>query len=509
MKTFHIQRTMLLLAVLCMSIATAKAESDFERNMRIGKMFETSGNLTMADKYYTSAAESYDRNDERQLVMARLAIVDINKFRNPVFAQRLNDQCEFMARKHSDLRQKHIVLNAFIAFCLQNKSAFEQANNEYIKLCHENESLPDSYDAVLQAMGEAVKGFYDDALSTLQRSCCDLVTKQDIRIKIFSMKGELNSVIREQQRKAAMVDSLVAETYTMNNNEVSVSQGIDIARQQSASSNKKLWNTILLLTGIIIIFIAIYFYIRSKQKKYEKAKNDQLLTALKMANESDGMKREFVRRISHEIRTPLNAITGFNEVLNNTEIEIGKEERSELMKRINENVKAITVIVDELLQAANAESMHDYAKFDTVMCNQFFSDLLYKHTGDVSSKIELKYTTKVVNRFSFVTNADALEKIVDHLIDNAIKFTHIGRIELSCSVKDNTLVLSLTDTGKGIPADKQDDIFEDFAKADQFQQGIGLGLSVSRKMAHRLGGNLVLDKNYTTGARFILTLPLK
>ena len=98
---------------------------------------------------------------------------------------------------------------------------------------------------------------------------------------------------------------------------------------------------------------------------------------------------------------------------------------------------------------------------------------------------------------------------IDHLIGNAIKFTKQGFIELSCIQKKGKVDITLTDTGCGIPEDKQDEVFEQFAKADAFRQGIGLGLTVSRKMAQKMGGDLKLDKTYTTGARFVLTLPVK
>ena len=252
-----------------------------------------------------------------------------------------------------------------------------------------------------------------------------------------------------------------------------------------------------------------WIYLRGKNQRNLEQKNDQLTTALKMANETDSMKTDFVRRVSHEIRTPLNAITGFNDILNNPEMELPQEERNELVIRINENVKAITSIVDELLQMANAESVQDYAKFNTVFCNQFFSEQIYRHRDHVNSDIELSYTTKVINRFTIQTNAEMLEKILQHLIGNAIKFTQQGSIELNCREKSGMVYLTLTDTGRGIPFEKQDEIFEQFAKADAFQQGIGLGLTVSRKMAQKMGGDLVLDKAYTNGARFVLTIPVK
>ena len=99
--------------------------------------------------------------------------------------------------------------------------------------------------------------------------------------------------------------------------------------------------------------------------------------------------------------------------------------------------------------------------------------------------------------------------MVEHLIHNAIKFTQQGSIELECYKQDGMLCLTLTDTGCGIPPEKQDEVFKQFSKADANQQGIGLGLTVSRNMARKLGGDLVLDKDYTDGARFTLKLPTK
>ncbi len=504
-----VARIAFLSLLLCIfSLNTAKANNVFKQYMSMGQMFENSANLTMAEKYYTLAIDNYDRNNNRELTEAKLALAYINKFKNPSLAQRLNNQCMEESMKYADLKQKYLAINAFVNFCLNNKAEFEQANSEYIKLCQQNESLPDKYDLMLQSMEEAMKGFYDNSLATLKRSDADKITATDLRIIIFNMKGDMRAVIREQQNKASLVDSLNAESYEKNVNEKSLNQGLEKAREELSDKKNTLTTIIIIMAVVILILVGLYFYLIKKTHTYRKNKNEQLKTALKMAGEADEMKKDFVRRVSHEIRTPLNAITGFNDIINNTSIQIDQEERDELLARINENVKAITVIVDELLQAANAESIQDYAKYDIITCNKFLSNIISKRYSDVNSKTELKFNTKLLNRFSITTNAEALEKIIDHLIDNAIKFTQLGRIELACSEKDNMLYITVTDTGKGIPEDKQDEIFEQFAKADQFEQGIGLGLTVSKKMAQKLGGDLTLDKHYKIGARFILTVPV-
>jgi signal transduction histidine kinase len=95
-------------------------------------------------------------------------------------------------------------------------------------------------------------------------------------------------------------------------------------------------------------------------------------------------------------------------------------------------------------------------------------------------------------------------------LDNAVKFTEKGSIHINCELEaeQNAIRINITDTGIGIPEDKQEQIFERFYKVDSFSQGIGLGLSVSRMIAQKLGGNLVLDSSYKEGSRFVVTIPI-
>ena len=108
------------------------------------------------------------------------------------------------------------------------------------------------------------------------------------------------------------------------------------------------------------------------------------------------------------------------------------------------------------------------------------------------------------------TNSDRLSQILTHLLQNAAKFTEQGSITLEYALNESEqqIVYRVTDTGKGIPKDKQDFVFERFAKLDDFTQGTGLGLPICRLVAEKLGGSLLIDDSYTQGCRFILTLPL-
>jgi len=127
----------------------------------------------------------------------------------------------------------------------------------------------------------------------------------------------------------------------------------------------------------------------------------------------------------------------------------------------------------------------------------------------VHEGVELEFRPSV-ERCLIKTNPGRVSQILIHLLQNAAKFTDKGSIVLDYELNRNEreIIYRITDTGKGIPADKQEYVFERFTKLDDFTQGTGLGLPICRLIAEKLGGTLVIDKEYTVGCRFILTLPL-
>ena len=177
---------------------------------------------------------------------------------------------------------------------------------------------------------------------------------------------------------------------------------------------------------------------------------------------------------------------------------------------IKKNVDNITQIVDEILQVADKESKSVYAKNDIVNCCQFIHEMIEKYQSETSFGVTLDCSSNIGKNFTIKTNETALRRIVSHLLDNAVKFTEKGSIHINCELEaeQNAIRINITDTGIGIPEDKQEQIFERFYKVDSFSQGIGLGLSVSRMIAQKLGGNLILDSSYKEGSRFVVTIPI-
>ena len=120
----------------------------------------------------------------------------------------------------------------------------------------------------------------------------------------------------------------------------------------------------------------------------------------------------------------------------------------------------------------------------------------------------MRFTTNVDDDFTIFSNVYRLRSILNHLIDNAQKFTDMGHIDLQFEHKGNKALFIVTDTGMGIDKKDRERIFETFAKLDDFKAGIGLGLTICRRLVTSLGGTVELDPVYINGSRFVITLPL-
>ena len=502
-------KVLLVLLTYHFSLITSSAQTLYSQNMEAARLFLESGCLKKAQQHYMTAIEQAESTGEGNITDAQMGLVDALKFWQPVEAQRWANRCEQASRRDAITRRNLIIMNACISFTLGNTSLFDTHYQNYHSLLDANEGLPAKGLRAMEAMHQAMNHYYDEALNQLaQEDSILLLDRLDITACIYRMACDTTRLLATLQRQMEAKDSLMAALYDSNLSSAATTASMTRAQQKAEADSSTLLKVVLGLAALCLAMLIVWLRLRHKDRKALMRKNKQLTEALRMANETDEMKTEFVRRVSHEIRTPLNAIIGFNEILYNSGIELPAEERSDLVMRINDNMDAITKIVNEMLRLAETETEVKYECEDRVLCNDFFSGLLYSHEKDASAGVTLKYTTRVVNRDRVIINAEVVTDIMENLISNAIKFTSEGSIELFCHKEKGMLHLTVTDTGTGIPADKQDEVFEKFAKADAFKPGIGLGLTVSRNIARKMGGDLVLDKSYDKGARFILTLPL-
>ena len=251
---------------------------------------------------------------------------------------------------------------------------------------------------------------------------------------------------------------------------------------------------ILLLTVLFLLFTA--------------RMNRRLAHAKRAAEASSRMKGVFIRNITHEINTPLNSIVGFSQILSSYYGD--NEDTKEYAHIIEQNSTNLLQLINDVLdlsyldgeQNIPAETIADITGVCQTCIDQTYSYL--------KPNVQLIFTPEREN-FSMQTNPERISQVLMSLLQNAAKFTTHGSISLSYHIREEEkmILFSVTDTGIGIPIEKQESVFERFNKLDTFMPGTGLGLSISRLIVEKMGGSLTIDSTYTTGSRFILILPLK
>lgn len=290
---------------------------------------------------------------------------------------------------------------------------------------------------------------------------------------------------------------------------------IELKNIKLQSKNKQLLLLLFLLTLVMGAAYGFYrLYIRQRKLKeiIEKEKlsleksEQELRLAKEEAERTSKAKSAFVANISHEIRTPMNAIVGFSELL----VSDGytRDERNMFVETIENNSELLLNLINDVLDLSRMEAGNMKFTIKAVDLGSCLRSTLKSvehrlHEG-VVLLLDCPFDT-----FCLHTDPLRLEQLLINLLSNAAKFTEAGQIELSARVEEEAgqVCFAVTDTGCGIPPEKQGLIFERFEKLNEYAQGTGLGLSICRTIAERLGGRIYLDTEYTGGARFIFIHP--
>ncbi len=232
---------------------------------------------------------------------------------------------------------------------------------------------------------------------------------------------------------------------------------------------------------------------------------EKLSAARDEAERASMMKSIFIRNMTHEIRTPLNSIIGFSHIL--IDMAEDRDDLREFATVIEDSNRKLLKLVEDVLDISDLES-GKVLNMQPVDVNKCCIESIRDVAPYVQKDVILDFHPSC-EELTIESNPERVSQILFNLLHNASKATEKGSIVLSYELeKERKLVIfTITDTGRGIPADKRDEVFERFVKVDDFSQGLGLGLSICKLLARRMGGDLTLDSGYTGGCRFIFTLP--
>ena len=263
---------------------------------------------------------------------------------------------------------------------------------------------------------------------------------------------------------------------------------------------------VVLLSGL---FVSLYFYYHTKKLKDELEESESALREAKdRAEESSRLKSAFLANMSHEIRTPLNAIVGFSDVLASGGISV--DEQQGYVDIIKTNSDLLLRLINDILDVSRLEAdrvTFTIEKCDVVpLCQQVLASVSQARKSENEFIFECDRESVDLR-----TDIQRLQQVIINLLSNADKFTRNGKITLKLEVDDEKRVatFSVSDTGTGIPLEKQKLVFERFEKLNEYVQGTGLGLSICKLTVEKWGGEIWVDSGYTDGARFVFTHPFE
>lgn len=334
---------------------------------------------------------------------------------------------------------------------------------------------------------------------------------EEVRAQALMMQGKGAEAAKIYQRLYHEKDSVFGSDARQHLDELNTLFQIDELKTEQ--QHAKVRYIIIAASSIMLALLALLlygWYTAIRQKKV----NEELRIANERAKVSSKMKTEFIRNISHEIRTPLNIVSGFTQILTAPDTNLSEDEKKDIQERVRENTNRITRLVDGMLELSDVSSETVIERNDKTDVRELVEQAvdyskiaLHTHPGSSVSAVTFELlVNETISSIVLRTNKRYVVRILAHLLDNAVKFTKEGNITLRAEATDSTVLFMVEDTGIGIPSGQTEHIFEEFVQINPFTDGTGIGLTVGRSVAQRMGGNLWLDTSYTLGARFVFEI---
>ncbi|MBR3291495.1 MAG: HAMP domain-containing histidine kinase [Bacteroidales bacterium] len=401
-------------------------------------------------------------------------------------------------------------------------AAYEKKVQEYHQhrdYCLQDPSLPSistTAERLFGTLDAIIGGTFDvDAVNALSFSRIREVKYIANVAEVYGYKDQAFEIERLLMRK---FEQLFAESNQSKITELDARLGNTRLSVQLADKTKEVLNitrlVAVLLAVILVIALSFFlFYIRNLNQAKEQ--DERRIAELKDANEkvqlANAAKTRFVQNMSHEVRTPLNAIVGFSQLLSLPDGSFTENEKSEFSNHIVNNTNMLTMLLDDILSASAMDSGSYQINYEDGEVHNIAQSAINSAEHRLQPGVRLYYAPESEEPIVFRVDPRRAQQILINLLTNACKHTMEGEICLTSSLTSRPGFVSyaVTDTGTGVPPEQAEQIFTRFTKLNEFTQGSGLGLSICREIAGRMGASVYLDTSYTAGgARFVLELPL-
>ena len=326
------------------------------------------------------------------------------------------------------------------------------------------------------------------------------------KIYLCKIQGMAMEACRIYQELYPPIDTLASQSYIRQINTIKAKYQVDKIETASNNEYNKIITSILVGTMALVTLFVLLAILLKRQREKVKLSTQKLATSRINAENAMRAKSVFLSNMSHEIRTPLNALSGFSSLL--TEEGLDDETRRQCNEVIQQNSELLLKLINDVIDLSSLE----FGKLQFCIV-QHDAVSICRNVIDTVNKVkqtqaELTFTTEL-EEMPIETDDSRLQQVLINLLINATKFTPQGSIVLKLEKEtDDTVLFTVTDTGCGIPKDKQANIFQRFEKLNENVQGSGLGLSICQLIIEHIGGQIWIDSEYTEGSRFCFTHPI-
>ena len=326
------------------------------------------------------------------------------------------------------------------------------------------------------------------------------------KIYLCKIQGMAMEACQIYQELYPPIDTLASQSYIRQINTIKAKYQVDKAETANNNEYNKIITSILVGTMVLVTLFVLLALLLKRQREKVKLSTQKLATSRINAENAMRAKSVFLSNMSHEIRTPLNALSGFSSLL--TEEGLDDETRRQCNEVIQQNSELLLKLINDVIDLSSLEFgklQFCIALHDAVSICRNVIDTVNKVK---QTQAELTFTTEL-EEMPIETDDSRLQQVLINLLINATKFTQLGSSVLKREKEqDDTVLFTVTDTGCGIPKDKQANIFQRFEKLNENAQGSGLGLSICQLIIEHIGGQIWIDSEYTEGSRFCFTHPI-